>query len=174
MGGGGKTEIDALARASGHRPPHGGVYFGLGNERAKPLVFPLMPKNSAGQAFKQQRSGSQKRCPRTARRRLVMWRQAECETRLLRKAQRSRRSERASGAQPARREARAPAGQHKNAAPSGARSAGQSATSLFPLISTAPDRHPNGPGLEAQSAPADRAGCPKGSTPCIKSPTLWS
>jgi len=39
MGGGGETGIDALARASGHRPPHGGVYSGLGNERAKPLAF---------------------------------------------------------------------------------------------------------------------------------------
>lgn len=50
MGGGGKIEIDALARASGHRPPHGGVYFGLGNERAKPLAF-LRNMNSAGQAL---------------------------------------------------------------------------------------------------------------------------
>jgi alpha-L-arabinofuranosidase len=50
MGGGGKTEIDALARASGHRPPHGGVYFGLGNERAKPLAF-LPNWSSAGQAL---------------------------------------------------------------------------------------------------------------------------
>ena len=54
MGGGGKTEIDALARASGHRPPHGGVYFGLGNERANPLAFP--PNwNCAGQALKEPR-----------------------------------------------------------------------------------------------------------------------
>jgi hypothetical protein len=30
-------------------------------------------------------------------------------------------------------------------------------------ISPAPDRHPNGPGLQARSAPADRAGRPKGS-----------
>jgi hypothetical protein len=29
--------------------------------------------------------------------------------------------------------------------------------------SHAPDRHPDGPGLQARSAPADRAGCPRGS-----------
>ena len=54
MGGGGKAEIDALARASGHRPPHGGVYFGLGNERAKPLAF-LTNRKSAGQALPEPR-----------------------------------------------------------------------------------------------------------------------
>jgi len=46
MGGGGKTGIDALARASGHSPPHGGVYSGLGNERAKPLAFQLKDRTA--------------------------------------------------------------------------------------------------------------------------------
>jgi hypothetical protein len=51
---------------------------------------------------------------------------------------------RAAGARPARREAREPAGQHKDAAPSGARSAGQSASANPPAHFSAPDRHPNG------------------------------
>ena len=46
---------------------------------------------------------------------------------------------------PARREARVPAGQHKNAAPSGARSAGQSASLENPAhFRNAPDRRPKG------------------------------
>ncbi|KEO88929.1 hypothetical protein EH31_15995 [Erythrobacter longus] len=40
MGGGGKTEIDALARASGHSPPHGGVYFRFREREGKALGVP--------------------------------------------------------------------------------------------------------------------------------------
>ncbi len=40
MGGGGKTPIDALARASGRSPPHGGVYWGLGTRGQSPWRSP--------------------------------------------------------------------------------------------------------------------------------------
>lgn len=64
------------------------------------------------------------------------------------------------------REARAPAGQLRNAAPSGAwpqamRDRARPPETPAPLA-PAPDRHPNGPGLQARSAPADRAGRPAG------------
>ena len=136
MGGGGKTGIDALARASGHSPPHGGVYSGLGNERAKPLVFLLNQTIAPVRRSARRAADHRERCPRTARRRRVTCRQAECATRLLREAQRRRRSERARGAHSASREARAPAGQHQDTAPSGARSAGQSASLNLPAQSS--------------------------------------
>jgi len=40
MGGGGKTPIDALARASGHSPPHGGDDWGLGTRGQGPWRSP--------------------------------------------------------------------------------------------------------------------------------------
>ena len=49
--------------AGAQRPSHGGVYFGLGNERARPLVFLLKPRNSAGQALSDTRSGSSTTAP---------------------------------------------------------------------------------------------------------------
>ena len=120
------------------------------------------------QTSEQRRSGAHRDVQRitnhgalaTARRRRVMCRQAECTTRPPAQSA-APPSKRAPGAHPARREASAPAGQLKNAAPSGA-------PSDVPLIITAPDRHPDGPGLQARSAPADRAGRPKGSAPCVK------
>jgi hypothetical protein len=42
MGGGGKTGTDALARASGQSPPHGGVCSGLGTRGQSPLAFPSL------------------------------------------------------------------------------------------------------------------------------------
>lgn len=100
-------------------------------------------------------SGAQKRRPRTARRRRATCRQARCAARLLhRRCSAAGAKERATGARPARREARAPAGQVKNAAPAGAQNARDRARHLktpAPLT-PAPDRHPDGPGLEARSA----------------------
>jgi hypothetical protein len=134
MGGGGKTGIDSLERASGQSPPHGGIYSGLGTRGQSPWRSLERSAAPAG-ATTSRVSGSQKRRPRTARRRRAMCRQAECATRLLHhRCSATDASERATGARPARREMRAPAGQHKNGAPAGARSAGPSASSTIPLI----------------------------------------
>jgi len=44
MGGGGKTGIDALARASGHSPPHGGVYFRFREREGKAFGVPAVDR----------------------------------------------------------------------------------------------------------------------------------
>jgi len=105
MGGGGETGIDALARASGHRPPHGGVYSGLGNERAKPLAFPPgSPCDPAGNGTLATARSRRTPCARTCGPAGVrQWERQEC--------------------------LRVRTG---NAAPSGARSAGQSASANPP------------------------------------------
>ena len=114
MGGGGKAEsLPRRGPAVAQRLPHGGDYSALGNERAKPLAFPPIRKRS--RSGSPGRTAAQRRHPCMARRqpdalRADLW---------------------ASG-RPASREARVPAGQHKNAAPLGAQSAGQSATSALP------------------------------------------
>lgn len=47
MGGGGKTGIDALVRASGPRPPHGGVYFRFREREGKALGVPAYTQTEA-------------------------------------------------------------------------------------------------------------------------------
>jgi hypothetical protein len=163
MGGGGKTEIDALARASGHRPPHGVVYFGLGNERAKPLAF-LPNRNSAVRRSKRRASGSPTSAPSHGATPTGDVSASRAHDKAVApEVQRRNRSDSASGAHPARREARAPAGQPENIAPSGARSAGQSATLTppaqhLPLPIVTPMAETTG-----SVRAAHRAGCPKGS-----------
>ena len=113
-----------------------GRLFRFGEREGKALGVPAEPTIAPVRRSPRRAADHQQRRPRTARRRRVTCRRAECATRLLREAQRRRRSERASGAHPARREARAPAGQHQDAAPSGARSAGQSASLNLPAHSS--------------------------------------
>lgn len=130
MGGGGKTGIDALARASGRASArHTGASIPVWGTRGQsPWRSRSHQQTAPVRRSPRSEANHEQRRPRTARRRRVMCRQAECATRQLREAKRRRRSERAPGAHPARKEARAPAGQRKDAAPSGARSAGQSAS----------------------------------------------
>jgi hypothetical protein len=136
MGGGGKTGIDTLARASGHSPPLGGVYSGLGNERAKPLAFP--PRIA-------QRS-SRQRDP--------------CNGAKPPDALRARKC--ASGRR-AMREARVPAGQNrKHRTLRSAQRGTECVRNTSRSTSPAPDRHPIGTGLQARSALADRAWSPVG------------
>ena len=49
MGGGEKTGIDALARASVHSPPHGGVYFRFREREGKALGVPASHRNRGDQ-----------------------------------------------------------------------------------------------------------------------------
>lgn len=121
---------------------------------AKPLAF-AQHRSCAVRRCPSRISGSQKRRPRTARRRRAMCRQDECVARLLhRRCSAADANECATGARPARREARAPAGPHKDSAPAGAQNARDRARpSKTPAQpETAPDRHPDGPGLKARSA----------------------
>lgn len=109
--------------AGAQQPPHGGVYFGLGNERAKPLAFLPIKEMEATASLR--RAVARRRCSRTARRRWAAWRRAERRTR----ASRHRRnpaggSERETAARSAKREARASADQHENTKPLRAHSAG--------------------------------------------------
>ena len=145
MGGGRKTGIDALARASGRSPPHGGVYSGFGNERAKPLVFP--PGSPRDPASNGTLAGGAK--PPDAL-----------------------RARKCASGRPAMREARVPAGQDRKRRPLRSAKRGTECVRNSRSTSPAPDRHPDGPGLQARSAPADRAGRPKGSGQTHRHPPL--
>jgi hypothetical protein len=117
MGGGGKAESTPWSGPAGaQRPPHGGDYSALGNERAKPLAFP--PNRNGGDQAPPAATRQRQRHPCATRRQSDVLRPGLW----------------ASG-RPASRGARAPAGQLKNTAPSGARSAGKSATSENPAHS---------------------------------------
>ncbi len=114
MGRGGKSGIAALARASGRVvTATRGRLFRFGNERATPSVF-LLNNATEAVSLPPLRCGTRTAplhgATQTDALRAGLW---------------------ASG-RPARREARVPAGQRKNAAPSGAQSAGQSATFKSP------------------------------------------
>jgi hypothetical protein len=127
------------------RPPHGGVYFGLGNERAKPLAFPRnkqmeaisrpQPLCGTNKGTLAQNDASRTFCARTCGPAGV--RQGEWQER-----------QRVSSKTP----------RHQERDSSGTERVLQPSRSL----SLAPDRHPNGPGLQARFAPADRPGCPQG------------
>jgi hypothetical protein len=61
MGGGGTTGIDALARANGRRPPHGGVDSGLGTRGRSPwrsLQQKIAPSGAARAASAAHKNGA--------------------------------------------------------------------------------------------------------------------
>ena len=137
MGGGGKTGIDALARASGRSPPHGGVYFWFREREGK--AFGVLVRDRP--AIQQTSAPLQRR-------------EADGGPARAQVRQRASGNERGKSACGLAQECRALRS---------AECAGQSAsTRNSRSTSNAPDRHPNGPGLQPRSAPADRAGRPKG------------
>jgi hypothetical protein len=163
MGGGGKTGIDALARASGHSPPHGGVYFRFREREGKALGVPAHTGTEAISRPSPQRG--QQRHPRSGVTQTGGVAASEARTRLL--------AQRDSAASPQRKRARRPTGKERGESamrvsqrtprPRERVSSGKE-RDLNPsrTSSHAPDRHPDGPGLQARSAPADRAGRPLG------------
>ena len=129
MGGGGKAEsLPWRGPAGAQRPPHGGGYSASGNERAKPLAFPLN-KEMEAISLPQPQRGIQMAPSHGATPPDALPSGHRCCAKSA--APPCPRQREASG-RPARREVRVPAGQLKNAAPSGARRAGQSATSENP------------------------------------------
>ena len=107
--------IDALARASGRAATATrGRLFRFGKREGKALGVPANQTNGADQA------------PAAATR------HNNGTLATARSQPDGVRAQLCASAHPAMREARAPAGQHKNAAPSGARSAGQSASARTP------------------------------------------
>jgi hypothetical protein len=151
MGGGGKAESTPWRGPAGaQRPPHGGGYSALGTRGQSPWRSQAIGNggDSLSQPCKRHKDGALATARRGRRR------GGEPSARQGCCAQRSAaaRSERETVARPARREARAPAGQHENTAPSGARSAGQSASFRFPAQLPAPDCDPDGPRRPARSA----------------------
>jgi hypothetical protein len=139
MGGGGKTPIDALARASGLSPPHGGIDWSLGTRGQSPWRSP----SRIAAAIRTKTAPLHGAKPPDALR----------AGQVGQRASGHERGERACGLVQEHRALRSMATGH----------AGQSASSRNSRsASNAPDRHPDGPGLQARSAPADRAGCPIG------------
>ena len=133
----GKPESMPWRGPAGEARHTGAFTSGFGNERAKPLVF------SSGIA----RRSREHRHPCNGAKPTEVLR-----TRSVR--QRASGNERGKSACGLAQECRALRS---------AECAGQSAsTRNSRSTSNAPDRHPNGPGLQPRSAPADRAGRPKG------------
>ncbi len=160
------------------KPATRGVYFRFRNERAKPLAFLLNQTSSAGQALTETRSGSQTMAPSQyatqtvdvsasrARDKVVAPSAApQSKRKRARRSSGKERGESASGSAQERRALRSvKRGTERVHKPSRSSSHG-------------PDRRPNGPGLQARSAPADRAGRPRGSAICLQLPKtiqiLW-
>ena len=103
MGGGGKTGIDSLARASGHSPPHGGVYFRFREREGKALGVPAHIATEAISRPSPQRN--QQRHPRSGVTQTVGVAASEAGTRLL--------SQWGSAASPQRKRARRPTGKER-------------------------------------------------------------
>jgi len=163
MGGGEKTGIDALARASVHSPPHGGVYFRFREREGKALGVPASHRNRGDQptitatrpttAPSQQRDADGRCGGKRSGGKAVVPKGAAPPV----------PSESAPVARPARKEASVPCGSAKEHRALRSATRGKE-RDLNPsrASSHAPDRHPNGPGLQARCAQANRAGCPTG------------
>ena len=136
MGGGEKTGIDALARASVHSPPHGGVYFRFREREGKALGVPAHTKAEAISRPSPQRG--QQRHPRNSVTQTGGVAASEVGARQLSPKGQRRQSLAKARPSPDRQGKRRAchAGQPKNTAPSGAQRAEKSATS------TPPAHHP--------------------------------
>ena len=145
---------------------HTGCLFRFGNERAKPLAFPptevlrrQAPPQAASAAHKNgalARRDANGRCVGKA-----SARQGCCIADVAPPTQAS--AQPALARQEERRERQRVS--YKTLRPQERKARDRARPQLRPLnIPSAPDRHPDGPGLQARSAPADRAGRPQGST----------
>jgi hypothetical protein len=162
MGGGGKTGIDALARASGPCPPHGGVYFRFREREGKALGVPV--KQEQRRSADHHRNAANNGTLATAGRRWAVRRQAKRrQGRCPKGTAPPVPSESTPVARPARIEASVPCGSSKEHRALGSATRGKERDRNPSRASShTTDRHPNGPGLQARFAQADRAGCPTG------------
>jgi hypothetical protein len=152
MGGGGKTGIDALARASGHSPPHGGVYFLFREREGKALGVSAQTRAEAISRPKPLRG--QQRHPRNGVTQTDGVAASEAGTRQL--------SQRGSAASPQRKRARRPTGKERgecamrvsqrHRALGSAKRGKERDLNPSRASSHAPDRHPHGPGRQARCA----------------------
>ena len=117
MGGGGKAESTPWRGPAGaQRPPHGGGYSALGTRGQSPWCSRL--SNELRRSASLSRNAAQSTAPLHSATPTGDVTASRAKTRLLRhRRSAASRSERAVGARTARREARAPSGQHENAAP---------------------------------------------------------
>ena len=163
MGGGGKTGIDAQARASGHRPPHGGVYFRFREREGKALGVPAQTETEAISRPSPQRGKDRHPCGRRDADGRCGGKRSGDKAVVPKGAAPPVPRESAPVARLARIEARVPCGSAKQHRALGSAKRGKERDLNFSRSApTAPDRHPNGPGPQARSASADRAGCPTG------------
>ena len=162
---------------AGVSPPHGGVYLRFGNERAKPLVFPptiRMRRQALPRAASAaHRNGALAR--RDAGGRCVGKPSARQGCCIADAAPLTQASARSALARPEERRERLRVSS-KTPRPQERKARDRARPQPFPLIiPPAPDRHPDGPGLQARSAQrtervarrAARSGTPESNLPLV-------